>query len=118
MARENTIYANPYAALIRAGIAHRRGDVDSAATLLEKALKEFETADMTLYAVVARHRLGEMIGGDRGSELREEANEWMSRQLIKNPAKDNEFDGPWIFVRRPNRILCASVKQIRNFLFF
>src|SRR4029079_16940248 len=87
MARENTIYANPYAALIRAGIAHRRGDVDSAVSLLEKALKEFETADMTLYAVVARHRLGEMIGGDRGRELREEANEWMSGQLIKNPAR-------------------------------
>ena len=87
LARENMIYANPYAALIRAGIAHRRGDVDSAVTLLEKALKEFKTADMTLYAVVTRHRLGEMIGGDRGRELRAEANEWMSGQLIKNPAR-------------------------------
>jgi len=87
IARENMIYANPYAALIRAGIAHRRGDVDSAVTLLEKALKEFKTADMTLYAVVTRHRLGEMIGGDRGRELRAEANEWMSGQLIKNPAR-------------------------------
>jgi len=87
IAHENMIYANPYAALIRAGIAHRRGDVDSAVTLLEKALKEFKTADMTLYAVVTRHRLGEMIGGDRGRELRAEANEWMSGQLIKNPAR-------------------------------
>jgi hypothetical protein len=77
------IYADPYAALIRAGIAHRRGDIDSAVALLEKALQGFEAADMTLYAVVARHRLGEMVGGDRGSELREEANEWMSRQLIR-----------------------------------
>jgi hypothetical protein len=42
---------------------------------------------MTLYAVVARHRLGEMIAGDRGRELREKANEWMSGQLIKNPAR-------------------------------
>jgi len=87
IARENMIYANPYAALIRAGIANRRGDVDSAVTQLEKALKEFESADMTLYAVVARHRLGEMIAGDRGRELREKANEWMSGQLIKNPAR-------------------------------
>ena len=87
IARENMIYADPYAALIRAGIAHRRGDLDSAVTLLEKALKEFEAADMTLYAVVTRHRLGEMIGGDRGRELRAAANEWMSGQLIRNPAR-------------------------------
>jgi hypothetical protein len=99
IARENMIYANPYAALIRAGIANRRGDVDSAVTQLEKALKEFESADMTLYAVVARHRLGEMIAGDRGRELREKANEWMSGQLIKNPARIMNLMAPWIFVR-------------------
>lgn len=85
--RENMTYANPYAALIRAGIAHQRGDDASAVTLLERALKEFEVADMTLYAIVTRHRLGEMIGGDRGRELRQDAEEWMSRQLIKNPEK-------------------------------
>jgi len=28
-----------------------------------------------------------MIAGDRGRELREKANEWMSGQLIKNPEK-------------------------------
>lgn len=87
IARENMTYANPYAALIRAGVAHRRGDDVSAVTLLEKALREFETADMTLYAMVTRHRLGEMIGGDRGQELREDAGEWMSRQMIRNKEK-------------------------------
>jgi serine/threonine protein kinase/tetratricopeptide (TPR) repeat protein len=87
IAHENMAYANPYAELICAGIARRRGDDVSAVTLLEKALKEFETANMRLYAAVARHRLGEMIAGDRGRELREEATEWMSRQLIKNPEK-------------------------------
>jgi len=87
IAREKMPYANAYAALIRAGIARQRGDDDLTVTLLEKALKEFDAADMTLYANVTRHRLGEMIGGDRGGELRQEAAEWMSRQLIKNPAK-------------------------------
>src|SRR6202008_2304724 len=77
IARENMPYAVPFASLIRAGIARKRGDDDLTVTLLEKALKEFEAADMTLYANVTRHRLGEMIGGDRGRELRQEAGEWM-----------------------------------------
>jgi eukaryotic-like serine/threonine-protein kinase len=80
-------YANPYASLIRAGIARLRGDDTSAVAFLEKASREFEASDMTLYAVVTRHRLGEMIGGDRGQELQQDADEWMSRQLIKNPSK-------------------------------
>ena len=87
IAQEHITYANPFATLIRAGIARKRGDDVSAVTLLEKALKEFEAADMTLYAIVTSHRLGELIGGDRGRELRQGAEEWMSRQLIKNPAK-------------------------------
>ena len=87
IAREDMPYANPYAALIRAGIARRRGDDITAVNQLEKALKEFEGADMLLYATATRHRLGELIGGDRGRELVSQAEEWMSRQLIKNPAK-------------------------------
>jgi eukaryotic-like serine/threonine-protein kinase len=87
IARENMAYANPYASLIRAGIARLRGDDTSAVAFLEKASREFEASDMTLYAVVTRHRLGEMIGGDRGQELQQDADEWMSRQLIKNPSK-------------------------------
>jgi tetratricopeptide (TPR) repeat protein len=87
IAQEDVSYANPYASLIRAGVANKRGDDVTAATLLEKALKEFENADMKLYAVIIRHRLGKMIGGDRGRELVTEANEWMDRQQIKNPER-------------------------------
>ncbi len=84
---ENMPYANPYAKLIQAGIARLRGNDASAIALLENALKEFEAADMRLYAVSARRRLGEMIGGDRGQELLQSADEWMDRQQIKNPAR-------------------------------
>jgi eukaryotic-like serine/threonine-protein kinase len=42
---------------------------------------------MRLYAVAARRRLGEMIGGDRGRQLIAETEEWMSKQQIKNPAR-------------------------------
>ena len=87
IAKENMSFATPFATLIRAGIAHQRGDDDSAVALLEVASKGFAAADMTLYAVVTSHRWGEMIGGDRGRELREDAREWMDRQMIKNPEK-------------------------------
>jgi hypothetical protein len=42
---------------------------------------------MTLYAVATRYRLGELLGGDRGQELLRDADEWMERQQIKNPAR-------------------------------
>jgi eukaryotic-like serine/threonine-protein kinase len=87
IASENMSYASPFANLIRAGIAHQQGDDDAAVTLLEKASNEFAAADMTLYAIVTSRRLGEMMGGDRGRELRAEAAEWMARQMIKNPEK-------------------------------
>src|SRR5262245_31487267 len=87
ISREEMPYANPYATLIRAGIARRRERDDAAVNLLEKALKDFDSADMKLYAFVTRHRLGEMIGGDRGRELVTEASDWMARQQIRNPAR-------------------------------
>jgi len=85
--REDIAYATPYADLIRAGVAHRRGNDGSAAAFLENALQGFATADMRLFANAARWRLGELLGGDRGRELLQEAEEWMSRQQIRNPAR-------------------------------
>jgi hypothetical protein len=87
IARENIGYAHPYAKLIQAGVAHRRGDDAASVTLLAQAGEEFAAADMNVFAVAARHRLGELIGGDRGRELVADATEWMSRQEIKNPAR-------------------------------
>ena len=84
---ENMGYANPLATLVRAGVARRRGNEASAVTLLESAIRDFEASDMQLYATVARRRLGEMIGGDRGRELLAKTDRWMTRQMIKNPAK-------------------------------
>jgi len=76
-------YANPLATLIRAGLAKQQGDLAGALTLTEKALKEFEAADMRLYAVAARRRLGEMLGGDRGLQLVAQTEEWMTKQQIR-----------------------------------
>ena len=87
IARENIAYATAYADLIRAGVAHRRAEDGPAVKFLENALAGFAAADMRLFAVAARWRLGELIGGDRGSELLQDADEWMSRQQIMNPTR-------------------------------
>lgn len=84
---EEMAYANPFATLIRAGIALRRGDDQRAVSLLEKAATDFDAAHMRLYAAVSRQRLGEVIGGDRGRQLTAQSEEWMTKQEIKNPAR-------------------------------
>jgi serine/threonine protein kinase len=86
IARENMPWSNPLAKLIHAGLANRKGDDLQAAALVSQAIEGFEAADMKLYAATARRRLGEIVGGDGGTELITQADEWMSKQEIKNPA--------------------------------
>jgi serine/threonine protein kinase len=87
IARENMPWSNPLANLIHAGLAKRRGDDSQAAALVSQAVEGFEASDMKLYAATARRRLGEILGGDGGHELITQADDWMSKQEIKNPAK-------------------------------
>jgi serine/threonine protein kinase/tetratricopeptide (TPR) repeat protein len=85
--REKRPWASAYALFIRAGIAVRRGDALRAEELLTKAAASFEAVDMNLNTAVTRRRLGELIGGDSGRSLIEEADQWMVMQQIKNPAR-------------------------------
>jgi hypothetical protein len=85
--KEEMGYANPFATLIRAGIARQRRAQQTTVALLEKAVRDFDAAHMSLYAAAARRRLGEMVGGDRGRQLVAQSEEWMTKQQIKNPAR-------------------------------
>ncbi len=62
----------------------RPGD---ARDMMAAAVTACERADMTLYAAVARRRLGMLRNDDRGPELVREADAWMASQGIKNPAR-------------------------------
>lgn len=86
IAREQMPWSNPLAMLIYAGLARRRGDDSRAVALISQAIEGFKASDMALYAATARRRLGEILGGDRGGELVNQADDWMSKQQIKNPA--------------------------------
>jgi hypothetical protein len=85
--RERRPWASAYAQFIRAGVAVRRGDVLKAEGLLTKAATSFDSVDMNLNAAVTRRRLGELLGGDRGRSLIEEADRWMAVQQIQDPAR-------------------------------
>ena len=85
LAAERMGWSNPMAAVIRAGLAKRRGDNAKAAVLTSQAIEGFEAADMTLYAAAARCRLGEIVGGDRGRELLSQTDELMRKRQVKNP---------------------------------
>jgi hypothetical protein len=85
IAREKLKWAAPYVSLIRAGIYGRRNDATSAARFLKLAAEGFRSVDMSLYANVARRLLGQLLGGDEGTQLVAAADEWMTAQLIKKP---------------------------------
>jgi tetratricopeptide (TPR) repeat protein len=85
IARENMPWSDPLVPLIRAGIAHNRGNESLAAALLTEAVQGFDLAVMRLRAMTARRRLGQTLGGDRGRELIAEVDDWMRNQEIRNP---------------------------------
>src|SRR5262249_52366956 len=70
---EKMAWSDPLAALLQAGIAKLRHDVDGARAALQRAIAAFDRCGMLLYANAARHRLGELEGGDVGRALRENA---------------------------------------------
>jgi len=86
LAKEKMAWSDPLAALLRAGVAKKRGDESKALILISQAIEGLELANMELYATAARLRLGEMIGGDHGAELIFAAEDWMRKQQIKNTA--------------------------------
>ena len=86
LANEKMSWSNPLATLVLAAVARQRGDDSKAATLTARAVEEFELADMQLYEAAARRRLGELLGGERGTELINASEDWMRKQQIKNPA--------------------------------
>jgi len=86
IAKEQMPWSDPLVPFIMAPIAVNRGDDSRAAALLSEAVEGFDRVDMRLRAMTARRRLGQTLGGDRGRELIDEADNWMRAQEIKNPA--------------------------------
>ncbi len=83
--RERVGYATVFALLLRAGLARRAGDQDAAVAHLQRAVDESAAADMALHLAAAQDRLGALLGGDRGSELRAAAATYARKEQIARP---------------------------------
>jgi eukaryotic-like serine/threonine-protein kinase len=85
IAGEKMSWSDPFASLIRAGVANARDETVRTASFLSEAMEGFELADLALYAAASRRRLGQALGDTHGRALIAEADKWMTNQRIKNP---------------------------------
>lgn len=85
MAREKMPWSDPLAALIRAAVAHQRGQADKALSLVTHAEQGLEQAGMAMYAAAARYRKGQLLKGDEGESLKQAAESWMRELGVKEP---------------------------------
>ncbi len=84
----------PMGLLLRAGTAAARKDPSLARPLLDEAARRFDVAEMRLYAAVARHRWGELTGGEEGRACVREAEQWMALQGIRRPQGISQMLAP------------------------
>ncbi|MGA2082278.1 MAG: AAA family ATPase [Holophaga sp.] len=83
---EGVGYGSALALRLLALDALARDRRDQAGALLYQAELAFQACDMTLHAMVVRHRRGRMEG-PTGAEQQEAADRWMRGQRIVNPAR-------------------------------
>lgn len=84
--RTRAPWAQGLAGLLLAGLARRKGQLDRALSLLDRAIEQLDATEMALYAASARRNRGRWIGGDEGAILVAAQDEWMRRRGIVNPA--------------------------------
>ncbi len=77
IAREQRQWAMGLSTLLSAGVADARRQSDVARMLYRRAAEEFQAAQMRLYEAIARRRAGEG----------READQWMTGQRIRDPAR-------------------------------
>jgi hypothetical protein len=92
--KEDALWARPLAHLLRAGVAARRGWAADATSLLQSATAGFQSADMGLFAAAARRCHSVLLGGEEGLALAADADAWMTRQRIQNPALMTALHAP------------------------
>jgi hypothetical protein len=76
-------WAQGMAQVLRAGASVLLRDEAGAIQQAETAIQLLESNDMPLYAQGARFRLGELVGGERGNQLQQQAQEWLMRQGVR-----------------------------------
>ncbi len=75
----------PCATMFDGAFAEIAGDLDTAVAHYRAALPRLESTDMFLYAHVVRDRLGTLVGGSEGAELRATTATWLAREGVREP---------------------------------
>ncbi len=73
--------------LLAAGVANLEGDSEGATACLRQAVNELGKLETMLWANAAKRRLAEMVGGEEGAELSNQAETWMVGQGVRSPAR-------------------------------
>ena len=94
MRRERLAWSDPLAQLLLAGVAASEGRTREAITLLEELVPALDLQDMKLYAAAARRRLGELRGGQAGSEAIRQADDFFAGQGVRDPAAMTRLFAP------------------------
>jgi len=85
LGKEGLAWTDAIATLRRAGILAARDDRDAAARELRAAVTACDAAELGLHAAAARVRLGELVGGDEGTALRDAGLAALHAEDVRNP---------------------------------
>lgn len=92
--REGVPYATGKAHFLTAAAHARRGALEDAASTLRIAADFADGQGTPFFAAVARHRLGELLGGDEGRALVVAADAVMRNEAVRQPARMLEVYAP------------------------
>jgi eukaryotic-like serine/threonine-protein kinase len=92
--RIGTGYGGAWAKVLLACAHVQRGAVEQAIDAWWEAITTASRLDMNLCVAVARRRLGELIGGDKGAELIAESDRWMRDMEVADPARFTQLYAP------------------------
>ncbi|MBK8253804.1 MAG: AAA family ATPase [Polyangiaceae bacterium] len=90
-------YPAAYSAMLRSGVASVEGDRVLAQHFMEEAERAYCAADMEVHIAVARIRLGQLVGGERGKSLIEEGRTRLLSHGILSPERISRMIAPGRF---------------------
>jgi eukaryotic-like serine/threonine-protein kinase len=96
LAREGMPWTAPLSAMVKAAAENAAGKRAAAVAALRAAIDRAQLAGMSMHATAARHRLGELLGGEEGQKLMEIALQALRVQGIRDPSR-------WLAVFLPGR---------------
>jgi hypothetical protein len=108
IAAERVTWSECFAHILSSGVHLRRAETERALSALAAAESRADATGMLLHRAVVRYRRGELVGGDEGRRLMQEALGFMHEQQIKNPGRMLDMLSPPL--SRRSRALSGSLR--------